>query len=143
MSRVYFKLNAGDIRKAVKKKCADPIIALSKNPNVMRQLAEKAGELVEPYVPMKSGALRKSFHVIYHAKQVQLVWGDYKIGSSKRPTFVYADIQHDANDMFWNRTTPGTTSYWTHWLMRGTFEFKELVDYAEPLVKKEIKKNGR
>lgn len=142
MARVYFKVRAGDIRQAVKKKCADPIIALSKNPNVMRVLAKKAGEIVEPYVPMKSGALRRSFHAIYHEKQVQLVWGDHKIGSSKRPTFVYADIQHDANDMFWNRTTPGTTSYWTYWLMRGTPGFKELVDYAEPLIKKEVKKNG-
>lgn len=142
MSRFYFKLNAGDIRKAVKKKCADPIIALSKNPNVMRVLAKKAGEIVEPYVPMKSGALRKSFHVIYHAKQVQLVWGDYKIGSSKRPTFVYADIQHDSDDSFWNRTTLGTESHWTNRIMRGTPGFKELVDYAEPLIKKEVKKNG-
>ena len=69
MARVYFKVSAGDIRQAVKKKCTDPIIALSKNPNVMRVLAKKAGEIVEPYVPMKSGALRRSCSVIYHAKQ--------------------------------------------------------------------------
>lgn len=142
MARVYLKVKAGEIRQAVKKKCTDPLIALSKNPDVLRVLAKKAGEIVEPYVPMKSGALRRSFHVIYHEKQVQLVWGNNIRGSSKRPTSVYANIQHDADDTFWNRTTPGTESYWTRRLERGTPGFEELVDYAEPLIKKEVRKNG-
>ena len=143
MSRVYFKLSAGDIRKAVKEKCSDPIIALSKNPDIMRRLAEKANEIVEPYVPMKSGALRRSFHATYRNRQIHLTWGGYNIGSSKQLTSIYASMQHDSDDSLWNRTTLGTESHWTNRIMRGTTGFKELIDYAEPLVKKEIKKNGR
>lgn len=143
MARVYFKLSASDIRNAVKKRCTDPIIALSKNPEVMRLIAEKANEIVTPYVPMKSGALRESAHTVYSGKRVQLVWGDYRIGSSKRPTFIYAQIQHDADDSGWKRTTSGTESYWTRRILRGTPGFEELVEYAEPLVKKEVKNGNR
>ena len=143
MARVYFKLSASDIRSAIKKRCTDPIIALSKNPEVMRLIAEKANEIVAHYVPMKSGALRESAHTVYSGKRVQLVWGDYRIGSSKRPTSVYAQIQHDADDSAWRRNTPGTESYWTRRILRGTPGFEELVEYAEPLVKKEVKNGNR
>lgn len=136
MARVYFKLSARDIRSAIKKQCTDPIIALSKNPDVMRLIAERANELVKPYVPMKSGDLRNSAYVNQTSKATQLVWGKRGFGK----TFYYARYQHDANDSNWKRTTSGTESYWTRRIEPGTPGFKKLVEYAEPLVKKEVKK---
>lgn len=145
MANVYFKISAKDIRKAVKERVSDPIIALSKNPNVMRVLSNKAIEIVTPYVPMKSGALRGSAHTVYHAKQVQAVWGDNTIGSKGKPTKEYALYQHEVDDSKWrwNRTTPDTKSHWTEEVMRGTPGFEELVDFATPLVKKEVKRGSK
>ena len=140
MARFYFKVGANDIRKAVKKRINDPIMALSKNPGVMRVLSNKAIEIVTPYVPMKSGALRGSVHIVHHAKQIQIVWGDNTLGSKGRPTKEYALYQHEVDDSTWRdkRTTPGTKSHWTEELERGTPGFEELVEFAEPIIKKEV-----
>ena len=144
MARFYFKVSAGEIRRAVKERVTDPIVALSKNPDLMRVVAEKGIEIVTPYVPMKSGALRQSAHVVYHAKAIQIVWGDSTIGSRGVPTKAYAEYQHNVDDSKWrwNRTTPGTKSYWTEELERGTEGFEELVDFATPLVKKEVQRDS-
>lgn len=145
MARLYFRVSAKDLRQVVKQKVDGPIIALSKNPNVMRLITNKAIEIVTPYVPMKSGALRASAHTVYHAKQVQAVWGDNNIGSKGQPTKVYAQYQHDVDDSKWRwkRTTPGTKSHWTEEVMRGTPGFDELVEFATPLVKKEVKRGSK
>lgn len=144
MARVYFKLSASDIRSAIKKRCTDPIIALSKNPDVMRLIAEKANEIVKPYVPIDSGALRESAHTIYHEKRVQLVWGDYIHRNRRgRPSAVYALIQYEADDTNWHRKDKKAESYWTRRIEPGTPGFKKLVRYAEPLVKKEVKNGNR
>lgn len=138
MARVYVKIDANDIKKAVREKGVKKIIALTKNPQVLKQIAEKAGELVRPYVPKKSGALRDSFHIVSYNK---LTWGDYTIGSNNKPTYTYADEQYTADDSNWRRTTPGTESYWTKNIERGTPGFEELIEYVEPLIKKEVQKN--
>lgn len=168
MARVYFKVHAKDIRKAVQEKGVKNIIALSKNPNVMKQIAGKAIDLITPYVPKDSGALQESAHVIYHEKQVQIVWGDKKIGARGNPTEKYARYQYEGevygpnipirvNGILvgWRSPkgegskyptgrrltykSPTAMAHWTDAIKRGTKEFNELVAYAEPLMKKEIK----
>ena len=171
MARVYFKVHAGDIRKAVREKGTKQIIALSKNPRVMKQIAEKAIDLINPYVPEDSGALRESAHVIYHEKQVQIVWGDNLHRSNRKvPTNAYAHYQYEGvvygpnfqvtidGKRVWRspkgkpkyRTerelsyrSPGARKHWTEVIKRGTSEFKQLVDYAEPLVKKEVRRANK
>ena len=152
MATVSYRISARDIRKAIKEKVDGPIIALTKNPDIMRLLAEKAIEIVTPYVPMKDENLRRSTHVVYKGRQVYIVWGSPSIvekyvtrtGNIRTvSTADYAAYQHDADDSGWNRTTPGTKSYWTEELYPGTPGFQELVDFAIPLVKKEVKRGGK
>ena len=166
MARIYFKMSAGEIRKAVQENGVKRIIALTKNPAVLRQIAEKAIKLVTPYVPKDSGALQDSAHVIYHGKQVQIVWGDNTHGASGSATHKYAHYQHEGkvygpnipirvNGIIvgWRSpkdkpkhptgrsltyTSPTARAHWTEVIKRGSSEFNELVAYAEPLVKKEI-----
>ena len=166
MARVYFKIPAGEIRKAVRENGTKRIIALTKNPAVLRQIAEKAIKLVTPYVPKDSGALQDSAHVIYHEKQVQIVWGDKKIGARGNATEKYAHYQYEGKVygpnfpirvkgiiVGWRSpkdkpkhptgrnltyTSPTARAHWTEVIKRGSSEFNELVAYAEPLVKKEI-----
>ena len=139
MAKVTVRLSAQSIRNAVKQRVEGPVIALTKNPDVMRLLGEKAIEIVTPYVPMKSGDLRASAYVHQTSKATQLVWGNPSIGK----TFYYARYQHDADDFNWKRHTPGTTSYWTLILEPGNFGFDELIDYAEPLMKKEVQRGSK
>lgn len=139
MAEVTLRLSAREIRRAVKQRVEGPIIALTKNPDVMRLLGEKAIKIVEPYVPMKSGDLRRSAYVQQTSKATRLVWGNPSVGK----TFYYARYQHDAPDFLWKRHTPGTTSYWTIFIEPGSSGFDELIDYAEPLMKKEVKRGSR
>ena len=167
MARVYFKIPAGEIRKAVRENGIKRIIALTKNPNVLKDIAGKAIKIITPYVPKDSGALQESAHVIYHEKQVQIVWGDKKIGARGNPTEKYAHYQYEGKVygpnipirvngivVGWRSSkgegskyptgrsltykSPTAMAHWTEVIKRGSPEFDELIDYAEPLVKKEI-----
>lgn len=142
MASIYVRVSAGDIRRAVKEKVTDPIVALSKNPDLMRAIAENGLEIVTPYVPMKSMALRLSGRVVRHNGATLLAWGDSTTNERGVPTRVYAKYQHDMNDYAWNRTTPGTKSYWTEELEPGTAGFEELVDFAAPLMKREVQRDS-
>ena len=138
MANFYFRVNSSEIRRAVKQKVSDLIIALTKNPEIRYMIAEKGNELVESFVPSKSGALRESFHVVQHAGQTQLVWGSPSVGKTRR----YAYYQHEADDYGWDRATPGTMSHWTSLLEPGGILFDELTDYAAEIMRREIR-NGR
>lgn len=141
--RTYTKVKYGDIRKAIKSRVSDPIVGISKDVDIMRQIANKAIEIVNPYVPMKKGYLRKSAHVIYHEKQVQIVWGDSTVVDKRGvKTSDYARYQHDMGNATWNYTTPGTKAHWTEELLRGTPGFERLVKYTTPLVRVEVKKRA-
>lgn len=139
MAEVRLRVYASDIRNALRQKVDKPIIALTKNPDVMRQIANKAIQIVTPYVPMKSGDLRKSAYVRQTSRVTQLVWGSPSVGK----TYSYAGYQHDADDSEWKRTTPGTKSYWTEELAPGSAGFDELTDYAATIAVKEIKRGNR
>lgn len=138
MAEVRLRVYASDIRNAVKQRVEKPIIALTKNPDVMRQIADKAIEIVTPYVPMKSGDLRDSAYVRQTSRVTQLVWGHPSVGK----TYQYAGYQHDADDSNWKRTTTGTKSNWTEEITPGSPGFEELADYAASIVVKEIKRGS-
>jgi hypothetical protein len=138
MSNVYFTLSAQDLKSAIRKKVTNPLIAVSKNPVIMSKIANKANEIVTPYVPKKSGNLRTSAHVTQHARRTYLVWGQRGVGK----TYKYAAYQHDSDDTGWKRTTPGTTSFWTYKIAPGTRGYRKLITYATPLLKKEVRKRG-
>ncbi len=137
MAKFYFRVNSQDIRRAVKQQVTDPIIALTRHPEIREQIAQKAEHIVRPFVPKRSGALRESFHIVQDGTSTRLVWGSPSVGT----TSAYARYQHDADDSFWNRTTPGTMSYWTLMIERGSPGFEELVNYASEIMKRDIK-NG-
>lgn len=139
MADVRIRLYASDIRSAIRERVHKPIIALTKNPDVMRQIANRAIQIVTPYVPMKSGDLRKSAYVRQTSRVTQLVWGSPSVGR----TYYYAGYQHDADDSNWKRTTPGTKSYWTEELEPGSAGFDELTDYAATIAVKEIERGNR
>jgi len=139
MSNFYYKISGKDIRQAVSKKITGPMIALSKNPEVMSKITDKAIQIVTPYVPMKSGDLRRSAHTVYHARRWQAVWGMGGIGKTSK----YATYQHNADDSNWKRTTPGTKSYWTEEVAPGSSGWNSLIAYATKLVKQEVRKNGK
>lgn len=139
MAKISFRVSSKDIRKAVKSKVEDPIIALTKNPDVLRSIANEAIRIVTPYVPMKSGDLRRSGYVKQDSRGTHIVWGHPGVGR----TMNYALYQHNADDTLWHRTTPGTKSYWTEELERGSYGFEELVNYAAPLMKREVKNESR
>ncbi len=139
MAEVRIRVYASDIRSAVKQRVEKPIIALTKNPDVMRQIANKAIEIVTPYVPMKSGDLRDSAYVRQTSRATQLVWGHPSVGK----TYQYAGYQHDADDSNWKRTTAGTKSNWTEEIAPGSPGFEELADYAAGIIVKEIKRDNK
>lgn len=138
MAEVKFRVYARDIRSAVRNEVEGPLLALTKNPDVLRSIAQEALNIVTPYVPMKSGDLRLSGHVVQNSRGTYIVWGDPGVGK----TIAYAEYQHDADDSYWKRTTPGTKSYWTEELERGTSGFEELIAFAAPLMQREVK-HGR
>ena len=171
MARVYVKVSANEIRKAVKERGTKNIIALTKNPNILKDIAQEAIRLANLYVPDDSGALQESGHVVYHEKQVQLVWGDSTKGSRGNPTSDYARYQFagkvygpnipilvDGIIVGWcspknkpksptgemlKYKSPMAIAHWTDVIKRGGSEFDALVEYAEPLVKKEVKRESR
>lgn len=134
MAELEFRVDSQGIRNAVKRKVTDPIVALTRNPDIREQIARRAEILVREYVPMKTGDLRKSFHIESDSKSTHLIWGSPSVGK----TDVYASIQYYADDSFWNRTTPGTMSYWTTMIERGSPGFDELVEYASEIMKRNI-----
>ena len=139
MAKVKFRVYARDIRAAVKNEVEGPILALTKNPDVLRSIAQEALEIVTPYVPMKSGDLVTSGHVVQNSKQTNIIWGDPGVGK----TLYYAAYQHD--NFFANRTLefhPKAKSFWTEELERGTPGFEELIAFAAPLMQREVK-HGR
>ena len=138
MGQVEFTVSAKDIKSAVKESISKPVIALGQNPVLLRQIAEKALQIVTPYVPRKDGFLRDSGHVVQHARKTQVKWGVPGIGR----TMIYAGIQFTAPST-WKRTTDGTMSYWTDMIEPGTRGYAKLISYATPLVKKGVKKRGR
>lgn len=139
MADVRIRLYASDIRSAIREKVHKPIIALTKNPDVMRQIANRAIEIVTPYVPKKSGDLRASAYIRQTSRVTQLVWGQPSVGK----TYDYAGYQHDADDSNWKRTTAGTKSYWTEELLPGSAGFDELADYAATIAVKEIERGNK
>lgn len=134
MAKVYLRVYARDIRKAVKERVEGPVIALTKNPQVLYSIANRGLRILNPYVPKKSGALRRSARVIQSSHGTYIVYGDSAVGK----TNMYARYQHDADDTFWHRTTPGTKSYWTEELEPGTPGWDKLIDYAASVMKKEV-----
>lgn len=134
MAKVYLRVYARDIRKAVKERVEGPVIALTKNPQVLYSIANRGLRILNPYVPKKSGALRRSARVIQGSHGTYIVYGDSAVGK----TNAYASYQHDADDTFWHRTTPGTKSYWTEELEPGTPGWDKLIDYAASVMKKEV-----
>lgn len=140
MAQVKFNVSASELKSAIKQKINDPLIALSQNQTVMRQIAEKALEIVEPYVPWKQGFLTKSGHVVQHARYTEITWGKPGVGR----TMSYAAYQHD--NVFRHRTRtvhPLAKSFWTKQIMPGSPGYRKLVTYATPLVKKEVKNGSR
>lgn len=140
MAKVVVKVSPRRIKYAVKKNVTQPLIELSKNPEITRLIAQKALDIVEPYVPYKTGKLNESGRVVQHARQTKIIWGKLGIGR----TNYYAAYQHD--NIFRHRTRtvhPLAKSFWTKQIAPGSPGYRKLITYAKPLVKKEVKKNGR
>lgn len=137
MAKVYLRVYARDIRKAVKERVEGPIIALTKNPQVLYSIANRGLRILNPYVPKKSGALRRSARVIQNSNGTYIRYGSPAVGRTQ----YYAQYQHDADDFLWHRTTPGTKSYWTKELEPGTPGWDELIAYATSIMRKELNGN--
>lgn len=143
MASIGITTDVAGIKKAVKENVSGPLMAISKNPQVLAKIAKKAADIMTPYVPMKTGALRASVHITAHARQTRVVWGKADVVNpvSKISTIKYARKQYEL--LSDNRTTSGTDGYWDTHIQRGTPGFEKLVAYATPLVKKEVRKRGR
>lgn len=167
MASISIKVPAGEIRKAVKQRCTDPIIALTKNRQLMRDIGEKIIEILDPYVPEDSGELKDSAHVVFHEKQFSVKWdadharyqhegevygpnipitvdkGSRIVGwYSRKPKYATGrelGVPHVWKGWKFGYTKSGTEHHWTKEVQRGTPGFEELVDYTEPLIKKEVK----
>lgn len=142
MAQVNFNISAKELKSAIRQKVTDPLKAVGQDRELMRLIANKALDIVEPYVPWKHGYLTKSGHVVQHARYTQLVWGKPSADPKDR-TMSYAAYQHD--NVFRHRTRtvhPLAKSFWTKQIMPGSSGYRKLVTYATPLVKKEVKKNG-
>ena len=140
MAQMTFNISAKDLKSAIREKVTNPLIALGKNPVVMQQIAKRALQIVEPYVPYKTGALNSSAHIVQHARYTQVVWGKPGVGK----TMSYAAYQH--NNIFRHRTRTVhkyAKSFWTKQIAPGSPGYRTLVNYATPLVKKEVKNGGR
>ena len=137
MAKVKFRVDSQGIRNAVRRKVTDPIVALTRSPEIREQIAQRAEILVRDYVPIKTGDLRKSFHIESDSKSTRLIWGSPSVGK----TDLYAAAQYYANDSNWKRADPTTMSYWTTMIERGSPGFDELTDYASTIMKRNIK-NG-
>jgi hypothetical protein len=160
MARVYIKVSARDIRSAVQRKGVKNIIALTKNPAILKQIGEEAIRLLEPYIPEDTGNLIDKGHVVYHEKQVQLSWGtkyaSYQFnGKIYGPNFLIKKgklagqwrspknkPKYDTGRTL-NYTKSTARPHWTDEVKPGGAEFEKLVAFAEPLIKKEVQKNGR
>lgn len=140
---LQFRVNASAIRDAVKRQCVDPIIALSKNNAIMYDIADMAIKLVNKYVPYKTGALRASAYITQHARSTTIQWGSaaYDAAMDTR-TAHYAPIRYDVEANHYSPTPEGTTpqANWLDKLDPGTVEYQKLVDYAQSLMRKAVKK---
>lgn len=79
---------------------------------------------VEPYVPMRTGALRESG---YGTNDGRIVYSVYNKDVN------YAPIQY--NTQYVNYTTPGTGPYWADNLQPGTPLWNEFIDDISPIIK--------
>lgn len=138
MSNVSIKINDSQIRQAIRSRLTVPITKAVQNPAVMHEIGSQAVKILTPYVPKKTGALRKSTHMMVSPQQVKIIWGDVRVGK----TSLYAAYQHNSDDSGWRRTTPGTKSFWTHEVFDGTRGHTKLIKYTAKIVKREVKKNG-
>lgn len=134
MAEIKFRVDSQGIRTAVRRKVTDPIVALTRNPDIREKIARRAELLVRNYVPIKSGDLRKSFHIESDSRSTRLVWGSPSVGT----TDVYAAAQYYADDADWERADSNTMSYWTSMIERGSPGFDELVNYASEIMKRNI-----
>lgn len=94
--------------------------------DVQYQAAEIYKDLIEPYVPLKSGNLRDSANIVHGAKHA--LWGiEYDPISPKGRHYHYGQYQY-FGDPSWDRTTPGTYDHWNQHLSRADREgFKQAV----------------
>ena len=134
MAELKFRVDSQGIRNAVRRKVTDPIVALTRNPDIREQIARRAEILVREYVPVKSGDLRASFHVESDSKSTHLIWGSPAVGK----TNLYAAAQYYADDSDWERFDSKTMSNWTCMIERGSPGFDELTDYASEIMKRNI-----
>lgn len=138
MSNVSIRISEAQIKQAIKSRVITPITKVVQNPVVMRGIGDQVVKILTPYVPMKTGDLRKSTHIVARPRQVKIIWGDSQVGK----TSIYAAYQHNSDDSSWHRTTPGTKSFWTHEVFYGTYGHAKLIEYTANIIKKEVKKNG-
>ncbi len=130
------------IREAVKQNIEEPIKSLTKNEHLTYKIADQIIQLVNDYVPMDTGDLRSSAHIVQHARQTRVIYGDSHWGTTK----IYAPVQYAPDEFkfdYKNYTEPGTGPYWLEEIEPGGMKYQELVDYASKLLRKAVrKKNG-
>ena len=129
-----FVIEKNAIRDAVKQNIEGPIKALGQNEHLTYKIADKVIQLVNDYVPMKTGDLRSSAHIVQHARQTRVIYGSPHFGT----TNIYAPIQYEKQ--YNHYTTQNTGPYWLDNIEPGGVRYQELVDYASKLLRKAVRK---
>lgn len=128
-----FKVNEDAIRGTINVSVITPVMSLTKDKSILYNTAKMAIQLTNKYVPMKTGALRDSAHITQTDYSTKVKWG--VLGER---TYIYAPIQYDTK--YKHYTTPGTGPNWIDVLTPNHAEYQQLVDYANDLIRKAVKK---
>ena len=131
MARISVKVDtsqlAGDVGAVINKQ----LNAVIQDKRILRQIANKWAELINPYVPMKTGQLRGNAFITpagnIRYTAINRYGDDYT-------SFQYEGYNQHGTDADWKRHTPNTHSHWDQYAMNNTGAFDELCEYTEKLL---------
>lgn len=107
--------------------------SITQSPDLRKDIGEVYIDKVTPYVPKKSGKLRKSAmatndgRVIWSAKG-EVAGPDGKGGTTKDYAVTQYNIEHS------HYTTPNTGSHWTDNVQPGTSDWDEFIEEITPMI---------
>lgn len=126
---VQLNLKATELNKVVKEYIGPKAESVTKHPQLRMDVAQVFLDMVEKYVPMKTGKLRSQGHVVsggHSDGDARLVWYATDRG------FDYATQQF--YHQYKNYTTPGTGSNWTGQLIKNDWD--EFLEAIRPYIMK-------
>lgn len=125
-------LDVKNLNSEIEKMLGHKIKSLSRDGDLRKDIGYHYLNQVEPYVPMKTGKLRRSGSPRADGR---VVWS--AISKYSKDNFDYALYQFENEAKHY--TTPGTQSNWTDKVKPGTPDYKEFIARITPEIQRRFR----